>query len=155
MPQISGTTITNTYYSAKASPLDAKQTPADVYLDIASGMTRIPRAQRYVGLTVTVLNKDTTNIPVDYWLVGGTTNANWKVKAGNIVGTKANLLAISPSACTVGLEMVVQADETNDGKVTKYWVTEINGANVTWERKVYGGGTATVPVEGEDQEQNA
>ena len=150
MPQISAQTIGNTYYSTKASPLDAKLTPADIYLDIASGMTRIPRVQRYVGLTVTVLNKDTTNIPTEYWLVGGTTNASWKLKTGNIVDTKANLLAISPSACTVGLEMIVQTDESNENKLTKYWVTEISGDTVTWERKQYG---AAVTVDGEDQEQ--
>ena len=45
--------------------------------------------------------------------------------------------------------MVVQADETNDGKVTKYWVTAIDGGDVTWSRKQYG---AQVTVDGEDLE---
>ncbi|MBP5725281.1 MAG: hypothetical protein J6X18_17110 [Bacteroidales bacterium] len=138
------TTIPGQYYSTARGPLDAKMTPADSYEELTD-LSRIPVAQRYVGLTVTVLNPT----PVEYWLVGGRTNASWKIKAGNIVDTKANLLAISSSACTVGLEMVVQADETNEGKVTKYWVTAIDGANVTWDRKQYG---AQVTVEGEDQE---
>ena len=138
------TTIPGQYYSTARGPLDAKMTPADSYEELTD-LSRIPVAQRYVGLTVTVLNPT----PVEYWLVGGRTNASWKIKAGNIVDTKANLLAISSSACTVGLEMVVQADETNDNKVTKYWVTAIDGANVTWDRKQYG---AQVTIEGEDQE---
>ena len=144
------TIITGQYYSTAAGPLDAKLTPADTYEEIASvsGLSRIPLTQRYVGMTVTVLN---SGYPVEYWLVGGRTNACWKIKAGNIVDTKESLLAISPSACTVGLEMIVQADESNDGKLTKYWVTDVNENEVTWERKQYGGGAA-VTVDGEDIE---
>ena len=138
------TTIPGQYYSTSRGPLDAKQTPADSYAELTD-LQRIPVAQRYVGLTVTVLNPT----PIEYWLVGGRTNASWKIKAGNIIDTKENLLAISPSACTVGLEMVVQADETNDGKVTKYWVTAIDGGDVTWSRKQY---SAQVTVDGEDLE---
>lgn len=133
-------------------PVDIASTPVETVEELAA----IPNMYRYIGLTVTVMNSvydDDDELvsqnPVDYWLVGGIQNPFWKVKAGNIVDTKANLLAISPSACTIGLEMVVQADETNDNKVTKYWVTAIDGANVTWDRKQYG---AQVTVEGEDQE---
>ena len=142
--------VADPFYSTGAAPLDAKTTPVDSYAELASasGLTRIPAAERYVGLTVTALNN---GHPVEYWLVGGTKNRHWKIKAGNILGTKAELLALSPSACTVGLEMIVQVDETNDDKVTKYWVTAIDGENVTWERKQYGGG-ANVIVDGEDIE---
>lgn len=133
-------------------PVDIASTPVETVEELAA----IPNAYRYIGLTVTVMNSVydeddelVSQNPVDYWLVGGIQNPFWKVKAGNIVDTKANLLAISPSACTIGLEMVVQADETNDNKVTKYWVTAIDGANVTWDRKQYG---AQVTIEGEDQE---
>lgn len=133
-------------------PVDIASTPVETVEELAA----IPNAYRYIGLTVTVMNSVydeddelVSQNPVDYWLVGGIQNPFWKVKAGNIVDTKANLLAISPSACTIGLEMVVQADETNDNKVTKYWVTAIDGANVTWGRKQYG---AQVTIEGEDQE---
>lgn len=139
-------------------PLDAKSTPVETVQELAG----IPMQYRYVGLTITVLNSVyddddelVSQSPVDYWLVGGITNAFWKVKKSNIVPTKSDLNAISSGACFLGLEMVVQEDETNDNKVTKYWVTAINNGTVTWDRKQYGGGTATVPVEGEDQEQNA
>ena len=47
--------------------------------------------------------------------------------------------------------MVVQQDESNEGKVTKYWVTAIDGENVTWSQKQYGGGS-NVTVDGEDLE---
>ena len=143
-------TITQQYYSTAKGPLDAKLTPAATYAEL-SDMARIPRAQRYIGLTVTVLNAG-SGMPLEYWLVGTTTNAGWKIKTGNVVPTKANLLAISPSACTVGLEMIVQADESNDNKLTKYWVTAIDGGVATWEKKTY---EAAVPITGEDQEPTA
>lgn len=150
MPDINkNVTISQQYYSTAGGPLDAKLTPANTYADLIN-LSRIPRAQRYIGLTVTVLNSGTTNNPVEYWLVGGTGNSSWKIKTGNIVPTKADLLAISSSACTVGLEMIVQSDETNEGELTKYWVTNISGGTVTWSQKIY---NASVPITGEDQEQ--
>lgn len=133
-------------------PLDAKSTPVDTLQELAA----IPMNYRYEGLTITVLNtvydeddEIVSQNPVEYWLIGGRTNAFWKVKNGNLVPDKATLLALSPSACTIGIEMVVQADETNNGKVTKYWVTNIQNNTVTWEKKEYG---ANVTIDGGDQE---
>ena len=151
-------TQSESVYVDAGRPLDIKQTPVNSYSELLltkRDLGGIPVAKRYVGMTVTVLNTDTSNIPTEYWLVGGKTNASWKIKTGNIVDTKANLNAISASACTVGLEMIVQTDESNDNKLTKYWVTAISNGEVTWERKVYGGGSANVTVDGEDQENNA
>jgi hypothetical protein len=147
-------TQTESFYVDAGRPLDIKQTPVNAYSELLltkRDLGGIPITKRYVGMTITVLNTDTTNIPTEYWLVGGKTNASWKLKAGNIVDTKENLLAISPSACTLGLEMVVQADESNNGEVTKYWVTSIANGEVTWSRKQYG---AQVTVTGEDQEES-
>lgn len=133
-------------------PLDAKSTPVDTLQELAA----IPMNYRYEGLTITVLNtvydeddEIVSQNPVEYWLIGGRTNAFWKVKSSNLVPDKATLLALSPSACTIGTEMVVQADETNEGKVTKYWVTAIQDNRVTWEKKEYG---ANVTIDGGDQE---
>ena len=61
-------------------------------------------------------------------------------------------MSLSSEAVALGFEMVVQQDESNDGKVTKYWVTAIDGSNVTWSQKQYGGGEAHVIVDGEDIE---
>lgn len=133
-------------------PLDAKSTPVETLQDLAA----IPMNYRYIGLTVTVLNSVydeedelVSQNPVDYWLVGGIQNRFWRVKKSNIVPTKGDLNAIASDACFLGLEMVVQEDETNDGKVTKYWVTGIDNGTVTWSRKQYGG---AVTVDGEDLE---
>ena len=144
---IKNSLISDPFYYDGAGPLDAKQTPAEVYNDLKDS-SRIPMAERYVGLTVLVLNPK----PMDYWLVGGTKNKNWKVKQGNVVPTKADLDAIAADACTLGLEMVVQADETNGGAVTKYWVTEIVDNVPVWSQKQYGGGAGNVTVDGEDLE---
>ena len=138
-------TVTEQYYSAKKGPLDAKLTPADDYAELTD-LTRIPRSERYVGLAVTVLNSGS---PVEYWLIGGTANKNWKIKAGNIVPDKASLLAISTSACTVGLEMIVQVDESNDNKLTKYHVSEIDGGNVVWTKEENG---SAILITGDDVE---
>ena len=138
-------TVIDPFYSTSKGPLDAKMTPAETYEDLKVA-SRIPAAHRYVGLTVLVL----TPSPVEYWLVGGTTNKNWKIKT-NSVPTKADLLAISPSACTLGTEMIVQADESNGGKVTKYWVSSFDGTAPVWEMKQYG---AAISVEGNDMENN-
>ena len=149
-------TQTESLYVDAGRPLDIKQTPVNSYDELLlnkRNLGGIPISKRYVGMTVTVLNSDTTKVPGEYWLVNGTTNPCWKIKTGNVVKTKASLLAISSSACTVGLEMVVQEDESNEGKVTKYCVTDIMNGVVTWTQKQYGGGSA-VTVEGEDQETN-
>lgn len=139
--------VSEQYYSLKKGPLDAKLTPAEDYIELTD-MTRIPRSERYVGLTVTVLNSGS---PVEYWLVGGTTNKSWKIKAGNIVPDKSSLLAISPSACTIGIEMIVQVDESNDNKRTKYYVSELTDENVVWTKEEQSAG---IQITGDDMEEN-
>lgn len=53
--------------------LDAKMNPVATVADLKT----ISRNQRFVGLTVTVLNDGN---PQDYWLVNGTGNDNWVLK---------------------------------------------------------------------------
>lgn len=143
-------TIDSSVYAAYAGPLDAKLATLSSFAELRS----IPNTDRYVGMTVAVVGANSAAPCTEYWLVGGTKNPNWKVKAGNVVPTIEDLNAISSAACIVGLEMIVQSDSTNEGKVTKYWVTAIDTVNktVTWDRKQYGGGGAAVTVEGEDIE---
>jgi hypothetical protein len=141
------------YYSNSGST-DAKLQPVGTYTDLRQGAAMIPVTDRYVGMTIAVTGATSgMGTQVEYWLVGGVKNANWKLKTGNVVPTIEDLNAISSGACIVGTEMIVQSDSTNENKVTKYWVTAIDKENkrVVWERKQYGGGSA-VTVEGEDQE---
>jgi hypothetical protein len=53
--------------------LDAKMMPVNTVEDLY----KVPRTQRFEGLTITVLNN---GAPLDYWLVGGTSDSNWVVK---------------------------------------------------------------------------
>lgn len=100
-------------------------------------LSLIPRSERFIGMTVTVLNATTTKVPQDYWLVNTIANSGWKLKQSNTVATYEALLSYPYTACVVGLEMMVQSDETNDGKPTKYRVTAIDtkAKTVTWEKE--------------------
>ena len=68
--------VLKSYYRSGGEALDAKTAPVAT----PSDLTLIPRSDRYVGMTVTVLNTNTDGVPVDYWLVGGTANQNWVLK---------------------------------------------------------------------------
>lgn len=62
--------------------LDSKMMP----VEMVSDLYKIPVAQRFEGLTITVLRDDNGNTnPHDYWLVGGITNSKWikKTVSGN------------------------------------------------------------------------
>lgn len=62
-------------------PMDSKMKPVNTYDDLA----KIPRAQRFIGMEIVVLNdKFNNNTQTKYWLVGGTSNSNWVLKANNI-----------------------------------------------------------------------
>ena len=60
--------------------LDAKLMPVDT----VDGLYAIPRTQRFEGLTITVLNGGK---PEEYWLVGGTADANWVLKSSNDISS--------------------------------------------------------------------
>lgn len=128
--------------------VDEKLTPVNTYADLTS-ITSMPLTDRFIGRCVTVLNTDTFNVPQTYWLVGGKSNNSWKIKDSNYVPTYANLAQIPYNACTLGLTIVVTADETNDGKVSEYYVESLNSADktVNWARKV-----SCPMIEGDDIE---
>lgn len=161
--------INKQYYSTGAFALDAKMQPVESVNDLKD-LARFPLQDRYVGMTVVVLNNTydedgyvVTSNPVEYWLVGDILNACWQKKVSDniTVPTYADLPVLNyflnngdpyPNGVYVGMERIVLADETNEGKMSKYWVIGIDEeGNVSWERKEYGGG-GVVTVEGEDQE---
>ena len=65
--------------------LDKKMQPVNTFEDVL----KIPRAQRFVGMYVTV-KSDSNNggVQAEYWLEGGTANSNWKLK--DITGVGGN-----------------------------------------------------------------
>lgn len=56
--------------------IDAKMQPVPEFSDLND----IPRSQRFIGLTVTVLNGDNGE-PTEYWLKNGVTNTSWERKS--------------------------------------------------------------------------
>ena len=72
--------VNSQYRLIDSKPLDAKLTPVATIDDLYS----IPRAQRYVSMTVTVLDWDGEGNSWDFWLVGGTGNNCWERKNPHI-----------------------------------------------------------------------
>lgn len=68
--------IGNQYRYTGGAPLDSKHTPVQTVEDLK----RIPRSQRYVGLTVLVKNWDGEGHQAEYWLSEGTADKDWKRK---------------------------------------------------------------------------
>lgn len=68
--------ITEQLYLKSNAPLDAKLTP----VDNVSDLNNIPRSDRYLGMTIVVLNKGTGEDPCEYWLPKTTINAGWVKK---------------------------------------------------------------------------
>ena len=64
-------------------PVDAKLAPV---ADLAELYSATKRKNRYLGMTVLVLDDGTGGGPAEYWLVGGTANGNWvkKTTAGSL-----------------------------------------------------------------------
>ena len=71
--------VNSQYRLADSKPLDAKLTPVATVDDLY----KIPRAQRYIGMTVPVLNWDGKCTSWDFWLVGGTGNSCWQRKTAH------------------------------------------------------------------------
>lgn len=149
------TNIYNPFYLVGAEPLDAKTKPVASVSDLGAVAT----SDRYEGMVVTVLND---GYPIDFQLVGGTKNYNWRVKFANIYPTFAKLeetvdyvvnnfkTSKNPSkAFVVGTEVLIQSDENNGDKLTKYWLVGFNeDGSLKWEQE-----GNKVTVDGSDIEQ--
>lgn len=60
-----------------AGPLDVKHQPVENY----AALGKIPKGQRYVGMSVVVLSDENNDGEQrEYWLKGGTMNKNWTLK---------------------------------------------------------------------------
>lgn len=69
------TNYSNQIIYTGGGPLDGKLTPVPTY----SELLKIPRAQRYISMTVMVEDEG-----VEYWLKGGLTNSSWQLKTANV-----------------------------------------------------------------------
>lgn len=132
-----------------AMPLDPYTMPLDTVSDLAG----IDKTHRYIGMTITVLNTDGDGIPVDYQLMGGINNSNWRVKRQKTsVANYAALSSLKSYEIYKGLEITVLSDENSepvgkDGEdnyiypMVKYWVVDFDSSkNPIWERQNNGGG---------------
>ena len=106
----------------------------------------------FVGLTVTVLSP----VPMECWLPKRALKSGWRIKHLSSVATYADLVSVSETIFTEmkalvekGMEATVIADEPNDGKVTKYIVSNKTNEGIEWERQ---NSFAGVPVDGDDVE---
>lgn len=69
--------VSEQYVGNYGAPLDYKLTPVANLQELYS---KVQRRQRYIGMTVVVLNDGTGGGPAEYWLVGGTADSNWVKK---------------------------------------------------------------------------
>ena len=136
-------------YYVKNAPVDSSYGPyAD--LNALDGVSNL-----YQGLTVVVLSP----VVMECWLPNGNRKRHWRVKRFTSIATYADLLSYSSTIFAamnylidVGTEATVLADETNEGKVTKYWVTGKENGQIIWEK--FSGAGGAITVDGDDQETN-
>lgn len=118
-------------------------------VEALTGLTNL-----FQGLTVTVL----APVPMELWLRDGKTRAYWRIKRFKPFTTfedlqtkTAPIVAQMQGLFEKGVEATVLADETNDGKYTKYYVDskeKVDGVwTLTW-KKVSSEGAIT--VDGDD-----
>lgn len=152
------TELSKQFLNIEGHGIDAALEPVENY----SGLTSIAIKSRYVGMEKVVLNKENgQTYPMKFFLSGSTRNTGWKIKQIfplKDYATLKNILTLVPSISAksymVGLEATVIADETNDNRPTKYWITAIDtdSNTLTWERCNGSGVSNGVTVDGDDQE---
>jgi hypothetical protein len=72
--------VSEQYFGNYAGPLDVKLNPVN---NLDELYNNIKRKNRYLGMTVLVLDDGTGDGPAEYWLVGGTANNNWVKKTAS------------------------------------------------------------------------
>lgn len=162
-------TTPNQFLNQSAVPIDKGMEPVNSYTDLAT----VDRSCRYIGMAKTVLNKVTeydedegedvvkSTYPMEFVLSGSTGNGAWRlnklspVKTYKEVESLLSNYNVPAKAFSIGIEIMVETDETNEGKPTKYWITAVDATanTVTWERCNGSSSAApSVTVEGEDME---
>ena len=154
MAEIAG--LQKQYLSEIGCSVDAALEPVGNY----GGLKNVTTSARYIGMEKIVLNQDgATSYPMKFYLKGGTAMKHWQIKEIFPVPTHEALdnlatftvgLGLRIAKFTKVLEVIVIADEQNEGKPTKYRITAVDTtANiVTWERC----DSAAITVEGADME---
>lgn len=98
-------------------PVDVKTTPLNSLSELNT--SSIPRAWRYKGMEITVLNTDTTGITTRFILHNGTGDNAWKIKDTLIVQSNEQIEPFKPYLLE-GTKITVLSDETNKGQLTEY-----------------------------------
>ena len=154
MAEIAG--LQKQYLSEIGCSVDAALEPVGNY----GGLKNVTTSARYIGMEKIVLNQDgATSYPMKFYLKGGTAMKHWQIKEIFPVPTHEALdnlatftvgLGLPIAKFTKGLEVIVIADEQNEGKPTKYRITAVDTTanTVTWERC----DSAAITVEGADME---
>lgn len=157
-------TTPNQFLNQSAGPIDKGMETVDRYADLAT----VDRSCRYIGMAKTVLNKVTeydeeegedvvkSTYPMEFVLSGSTGNGAWRLSKTSPVKTYKEVESlltkynVPSKVFSIGIEIMVEKDETNNNKPTKYRITAVDtSANtVTWERC----DSAAITVEGADME---
>ena len=101
----------------RKKPVDVKTTPLNSLSELNT--TSIPRAWRYQGMEITVLNSDTTGIATRFILHKGTGDNAWKIKDKLTVNKFSDIEPFKPYLLD-GTDVVVLTDETKNGEMTHY-----------------------------------
>lgn len=124
------TTLTEQILITK-KPLDVKTTPLSTLSELNT--TTIPRAWRYQGMEVIVLNSDTTKIATRFILHNATGDSAWKIKDKLIVNTYSEIEPFKTYLLS-GTDITVLSDETNNGELTEY-VTNLDNDVIEFNKK--------------------
>lgn len=151
--------ISKQYLNKAGKSIDAALQPCTTFSILKNDALEYA-ASYYEGMEKILLNSGSTAVyPMKLYLKGGNKFKNWQIKEIFPVPTHEALdnlatftvgLGLPIAKFTKGLEVIVIADEQNEGKPTKYRITAVDTTanTVTWERC----DSAAITVEGADME---